>query len=185
MIKIALLAAGVVALLVVVVLVAGARAPLRHLSRTSVVLRGNPHEIWSIVSDVGAWTSWNANVKAVKRLADRNGNAVWAVESGGRVLPSEILANARSESGGRLVTRIADETLPFGGTWTWEFAPSGSNSSTLVSITEDGVIKNIVFRGVSSLFLGYTRTQETYLTALAARFGEPQPSLERSVSFPP
>jgi hypothetical protein len=187
MIKVVLLALGVVIVVVVAaVMVAGARAPLRHVARVSVVLRSGPDAVWSVVSDIGAWTSWNASVKSVRRLADRDGHAVWAVESGGHVLPSEVLeARPPGEGGGRLVTRIADDQLPFGGTWTWEIVSSTNDSSTRVSIVEDGVIKSVVFRGVARLFLGYTRTSSAYLTSLGARFGDQHPRLEQSVSVPP
>jgi hypothetical protein len=192
MIKLALVALGVVVLVVLIVVVAGARAPLRHVSRTTLVLDHDPHDVWSVVSDIGAWPSWNANVKAAHRLADRGGHPVWEIDSGGHTLPSEILETSADERGGRLVTRIADEKLPFGGTWTWEIAPpdgdlspgASARAAARVSITEDGVIKSVVFRGVARLFLGYTRTQRAYLTALAERFGCRDPRFEQSVTFP-
>ncbi|PYP70520.1 MAG: hypothetical protein DMD41_14750, partial [Gemmatimonadetes bacterium] len=70
----------------------------------------------------------------------------------------------------RLVRRIADPKLPFGGTWTWEItaAPGGST----LTITEDGEIYNPIFRFVARFILGYTGTMESYLKALAARLGE-------------
>jgi hypothetical protein len=186
MIKVGGVALGLVLLLVVVVLVAGARAPRRHVARVSVVLRRQAGEVWAVVSDLGAWASWNTSVKSVRRLADRDGHAVWAVESGGQVLPSEIVEATppgQGQGGARLVTRIADDQLPFGGTWTWEIEPSTDGSSTRVTITEDGFVKSVVFRGVGSLFLGYTRTQSAYLAALGARFGDPRPELEQSVRY--
>ena len=53
-----------------------------------------------------------------------------------------------------------------------------------MSITEDGVVRNVVFRGVSSLFLGYTGTQTAFLEALSRRLGEPATAFDVSVAFP-
>ena len=70
-----------------------------------------------------------------------------------------------------LVTRIADPKLPFGGTWTYEIS-SQADGGSLLRITEDGEIYNPIFRFASRFVLGYSRTQEQYLQALGARFGE-------------
>jgi hypothetical protein len=70
-----------------------------------------------------------------------------------------------------LVTRIADPKLPFGGTWTYEISSPPDGGSQL-RITEDGEIYNPIFRFVSRFVLGYSRTQEEYLQALGAKFGQ-------------
>lgn len=70
----------------------------------------------------------------------------------------------------RIVTKIADENLPFGGTWTYEILaePSGSR----VRITEQGEIKNVIFRLLARFVFGYTTTMEAYLRDLGKKFGE-------------
>ena len=66
--------------------------------------------------------------------------------------------------------RIADDTLPFGGTWTYELAPEGAG--TRLTITEDGVVRNVVFRFLSRWVFSHTATLEKYLRALGRKFGE-------------
>ena len=66
----------------------------------------------------------------------------------------------------RLVTRIADEDLPFGGTWTYRLEPDGGG--TRVTITEDGEVYNPVFRFVSRFVMGHDATLRTYLDDLEA-----------------
>ncbi|MEO8579641.1 MAG: hypothetical protein ABI469_05290, partial [Gemmatimonadales bacterium] len=61
----------------------------------------------------------------------------------------------------RLVTKIADPSLPFGGTWTYELSPRGD--STTLRITEDGEVYNPVFRFLSRFFMGHTATMNKYL----------------------
>lgn len=66
--------------------------------------------------------------------------------------------------------RIADEDLPFGGTWTWEITPTADGSTC--RITEDGEVYNPIFRFVGRLMIGYTKTIETNLGALGKKFNE-------------
>ncbi len=69
----------------------------------------------------------------------------------------------------RLVTRIATEgKAPFGGTWTYDIIPEGSGSR--LTITEDGWVGNPFFRVISRI-MGYHGTIDSYLRAVAKRFG--------------
>jgi hypothetical protein len=61
----------------------------------------------------------------------------------------------------RLVTRIADQSLPFGGTWTYELTPAGSG--TRLTITEHGTVFNPVFRFMSRFVFGHAATIERFL----------------------
>ena len=72
-----------------------------------------------------------------------------------------------SEPPRRLVTRIADPKLPFGGTWTYALTPA-SGGTTLV-ITENGEIYNPIFRVMARFVFGYESTMTSYLTNLTAR----------------
>lgn len=67
----------------------------------------------------------------------------------------------------RLVTRVADPELPYGGTWTFELEPDGSG--TRLTITERGQIHNPIFRVIARFVFGYAATMETYLDALEPR----------------
>ena len=72
-----------------------------------------------------------------------------------------------------MVTRIVDDDLPFGGTWTYRLAAAGEG--TEVTITEDGEIYNPVFRVVSRFFIGYEATMTTYLDGLERRMAGGSP----------
>jgi hypothetical protein len=69
----------------------------------------------------------------------------------------------------RLIGRIADPSLPFGGSWTYDVVREGAGSR--VMITEDGVVRNPVFRFMSRFVFGHHATQEAYLRALGRKFG--------------
>jgi hypothetical protein len=72
-----------------------------------------------------------------------------------------------------LVTRIADPSLPFGGTWTFALAPV--DGGTRLTITERGYVTNPIFRVVSRVVIGHEATMAAYLRELAARLGEAPP----------
>jgi hypothetical protein len=65
---------------------------------------------------------------------------------------------------------VVDDGLPFGGTWTRELAPAGGG--TRLTITEDGFIRNPIFRVMSRLFFPSTGTINGYLRALATELGD-------------
>ena len=70
----------------------------------------------------------------------------------------------------RLVTRIVDDGLPFGGTWTYDIVPIDGGSR--VTITEDGWIGNPLFRFFARYVFGMNRTVDEALRGLGERFGE-------------
>jgi hypothetical protein len=70
----------------------------------------------------------------------------------------------------KLVTRIADPKLPFGGTWAFEIAPTAEGAT--LRITERGYVTNPFFRFMSRFVFGQTSTMESYLRSLAKKFGE-------------
>lgn len=70
----------------------------------------------------------------------------------------------------RLVSRIADPKLPFGGTWTLEIAPTEEGAT--LRITERGYMTNPFFRFMSQFVFGQTGAMESYLRSLAKKFGE-------------
>lgn len=89
------------------------------------------------------------------RGVGRNGSILFEIES--------------IEPDRRLVTRIADESLPFGGTSTYELTLHGD--STTLRITENGKVYNPIFRFVSRFVTGYTATIDDYLNDLGKRVG--------------
>lgn len=64
----------------------------------------------------------------------------------------------------RLISRVADKSLPYSGSWTYDLeqVPEG----TRVTITENGEVPNPIFRFLSKYVFGHTSTMETYLSDL-------------------
>lgn len=70
----------------------------------------------------------------------------------------------------RVVNRIDDPELPFGGRWIYEMQPNGSGS--VVTITEEGEVYNPVFRVMSRFVFGHHGELERYARDLVRHFGE-------------
>jgi hypothetical protein len=69
----------------------------------------------------------------------------------------------------RRITRIVDDGLPFGGRWILELEPDGA--MTWLKITEDGFVRNPVFRLISALAPNATKTK--FLRQLGGKLGVP------------
>jgi uncharacterized protein YndB with AHSA1/START domain len=155
------------AALVAVFVAIGALLPRAHVASARVTLRQPTAAVWHAITDVEAFPSWRQDVTTVERRPAQEGRAVW-VEVGpqGR-LPLEVVEAVEPS---RLVLRIADPDLPFGGTWTYEIA--SADTGCTLTITERGEIRNPVFRFMARVIFGYHATIEGYLTSLGRKFGE-------------
>ena len=161
-----------VALTVVVVLALlatawGAILPANHRATRTATYAQPPAAVWAVIADLPGQSRWRPDVPKIERLADRNGHEVWWEGVGKSGVPFETL---ESQPPTRLVRRIVDDGLPFGGTWTMVLTPEGAG--TRLAITEDGVVRNPFFRFVSHVVLGTTRTMDIYLRNLGKHFGE-------------
>ena len=70
----------------------------------------------------------------------------------------------------KIVTRIADPSLGFGGTWTFEVFQNDSGSELV--LTENGEIYNPIFRVLGKFFFSPYETIDTYMADLKRKVGE-------------
>jgi hypothetical protein len=153
--------------LIILITVIGALLPRDHVATRIGRYRQPPEAIWKAITDVDAMPSWREGLKNVEHLPDHNGlPAHLEITSNGKI-PFETIEMTPPR---KLVTRIADPKLPFGGTWTFEIAPE-TDGATL-RITENGYVRNPFFRFMSRFVFRQTSTMETYLKSLAKKFGE-------------
>lgn len=161
---------GVLAGIVLLVTLIGLMLPADHVVSRTLQLRRQPPEVWKVIRDFEMMGSWHPDLTAVRRLPDRNGHEVWE-ETYGRnmVIPLETVLEDPQR---RLVRRIADDGLAFGGEWVYVITPA-TNGGCQLTLTERGTVRNPVFRFLSRFIIGHESTIETYLKALAEHFGEP------------
>jgi uncharacterized protein YndB with AHSA1/START domain len=161
------LAVAAVALLVILI---GLKLPRDHTATRTADVSVPPDQVWAVITDVAAYPKWRPDVKRIESLPPAAGHASWR-----EIRSSDSIAYETVESipPTRLVTRIADRGLPFGGEWSISLAPIFSG--TRISITERGQIYNLLYRVLSHFVLGYTTTMDAYLHALQRRLDTPRP----------
>jgi hypothetical protein len=103
----------------------------------------------------------------VELLESVNGHIRFREKGKNGALTMEVV---ESNSPSRMVTRIADQGLPFGGMWIFDIAATTDGSR--LNITERGEIYNPIFRFVSRFILGYNRTVDAYLQNVSRKFNE-------------
>ena len=170
--KWALLVGGVVVALIAIVIIVGAMLPRDHVAAMTARVAAKPDAVWAAITEPAMFPSWRKDVRTVDMLAPTASGPSWRENSSQGAITFVVDA---TEPPRRLVTRIADEKLPFGGTWEYVVEPDGPSSR--VTIVERGSVYNPVFRFVSRFIMGHTATINTYLRALGKHFGdEPIPT---------
>ncbi|MBA3646633.1 MAG: SRPBCC domain-containing protein [Gemmatimonadaceae bacterium] len=158
---------GGIATLIAIIAISGLVLPREHVASMSATLKAPPDSVWAVLADTKAYPSWRGDVEKVESLPPVKGKRSWKESADG----SSITYVAEEElPPQRLVSRIANEDLPFGGAWTYELTPAAAG--TRVKITENGWVSNPIFRFVSHFVLGETATMDKYLRALGQHFGE-------------
>jgi uncharacterized protein YndB with AHSA1/START domain len=171
---------GSILAIVLIAFVVGVMLPRDHVASSTAVVRGSPDEVWRAITTVSDFPRWRNDVKRVEVLDSASGRLRWREETG---FGPMTLEQVEAEPPRRFVTRLADTSDGFGGTWTYEIAPEAAGSR--VTITERGFVDNALFRFMSRFIFGHYRTQQDYLRALGKRFGEeviPEKVAERSRS---
>jgi hypothetical protein len=125
-----------VTLLVIVIAAVGATLPKKHSVSRTARIAMPPDALHALI---------------VKKIAE----------------PQEYpLRVERNEPPSLVVTRIAGENLPFGGTWTYRIAPAPGGSD--LTITEDGEVYNPIFRFMSRFVFGHYATMDAFIKKLQA-----------------
>ena len=152
-------AAGIAALI-------GAMLPVRHHASRRARFRVAPDALYAVLAGP---PDWRTGVKSFGELPDQDGRKRWWEEDSHRQkVTFELVEDAPPK---RMAVRIADQGLPFGGTWTFDIAPLDGGGSDL-RIAEDGEIYNVIFRFMARFVFGYTGSIEGYLRDLGTKFDQ-------------
>lgn len=161
------MALAILAGLVVLAMAIGAILPKAHVASRTVRVNAAPDQVWQAMTDVNAFPLWRRDVVAVESLS---GAPKLSWRETDRHKQNITLVATQFEPPRKMITRIADRNLPFGGEWQYDLAPDGDG--TRVTITERGEIYNPVFRLVARFILGYHKTMDGYLAALSEHLGK-------------
>ncbi len=139
-----------------VIVLIGALLPKAHVAQVKRTLAASPHDVFQLIAGHSEWRGVE-----YERLVESP--LTWRETYGRRTITYERIETIEPS---RIVNRIADPKLPFGGTWTYEIQPAPQG--TELTITEKGEVYNPLFRFVSRFIMGHTATVEAYQKALAA-----------------
>ena len=150
----------------------GARLPREHVASRSIVVRRPAAEVFAVIRDFARAPEWRKDVTRVELLGEHGGRPRFREHGAHGALTMEVVEEVPAT---RMVTRIVDEDLPFGGSWSYELTPLADG--TRLVITERGEVKPVLFRALSKYVFTHHRTIELYLRSLGQRFGE-SPALD-------
>lgn len=158
---------GGMAVIALLILGTGVLLPKTHVAAVRTHLTDiAPEAIYAVITEVGEGPEWRSGLDSVKVLETNPvkwteyaewGNLTMVMD---QAIPSTLV-----------VSRIADESEGFGGTWTYELTRAGDG--TTVTITEDGTVDNPLYRFMSRFVFGHYTGLETYAKDLGRRFGQP------------
>jgi uncharacterized protein YndB with AHSA1/START domain len=163
-----LIAAAILGALVLLILIIGWSLPVRHTATSEVTINTTAGPLYNLITDIEHYPEWRSSVDRTERLADSAGKTRFREYGSNGTILFEVESAQPNQ---RVVTRIADRSLPFGGNWTYELIPRGD--STTLRITENGEVYNPVFRFVSRFVMGHARTIDTYLQDATRHFASP------------
>jgi hypothetical protein len=158
-----LMVMGLLVAIVLALVVGGLVTPREHVATRSQTYRATPAQVWAAVRDVASYASWREDMIDVE-MVQGSGDAPavqWReISSGGTV----TFGITEEEPPVRMVARVLDDDLPWGGTWTWEVSPAPEGAR--LTITERGYVNNPIFRFIGTHFIGFNKTIDSYLRAL-------------------
>jgi uncharacterized protein YndB with AHSA1/START domain len=142
----------------------GYMLPQGHRASRTVIHAASPVDVFAIVSDFSRFPEWRSGITRVELLPDDGQGARFREHGTEDVIAYRVES---FEPPSRLVTRIDDPSLPFGGTWTIHLAavPEG----TSLTITENGEVYNPFFRFFARTVFSPYSTIDTYHADLRKR----------------
>ena len=152
--------AGLVALVLIIVGV-GYALPQSHTASREVTVQSSPAAVFALIATPANYPKWRADVDSVELLSPEGSKEMFRELGDNGPLLMRVTERVPDT---RLVTVIADTTLPFGGKWTYEIKTSGTG--TTLRITEHGEVYNPIFRFMSRFVFGHTANMEKYLSDL-------------------
>ncbi len=150
----------------VLLIVPGLLMAPNHVSVRTIALNSKPEVVWDALTNFEELPTWRSGVKRVE--VKKTGDQTLIIEHGDeQAMTFRLLA---FDPPHRFQTEIADDDLPFAGTWTWELKPQGRGCA--LTITEHGNIKSAPMRTVAAVLMDPAQTQDQYLRELAAHLDE-------------
>src|SRR4051812_43927389 len=115
--KWALIAVGVVAGLVAAVAIVGMLLPRDHVATVQARIAAPPSSVWTAIADPAGYPAWRPDVTKIDVLPATVTGPSWREHSRHGSITMVV---DEADAPRRMVGRIADEGLPYGGKWIYE-----------------------------------------------------------------
>jgi uncharacterized protein YndB with AHSA1/START domain len=158
---------GIVIGVPLLLFIVGSLVPRDHVARMTIDLSSPPDRVWGFISDVGQTKAWRSDISKVVITPNPGGPLRFTETTSNGDVPFELVSQDPPR---RQVVRVIDDDQPFGGTWTWELAPTPAG--TRLTLTEAGFVKNAFFRALGLIFFSPYDTLNGYLKSLAKALGD-------------
>ena len=145
--------------------VVGLTLPESHQEARSARLGAPPTKVFAVITDFANYPAWRSDVNKVELLPDDGKGVRFTEYSPERPEPIRYRVE-EMQAPLRLKVSVDDESLPFGGSWTYVLQPYEDGTS--VTITEDGTISNPLFRVIAKLLFSTTDAMDRYLHDLSS-----------------
>lgn len=152
----------------------GRSLPREHSIKSSVTITAPIDSVYRVVRSIGNQAVWWSDVKSVRALTGRRRES-WEQNMGGGagLISLEVTSATPGASMKTTIITNSEEEDPANQQWggTWSYRIFLTSSGTKVEITEDGWVDPPFMRIMMKL-RGRYRTVDSYLSSLAAYFGE-------------
>jgi len=165
--KILLIVVGALVALVLLLVIVGACTPRDHVASRTARFSRPPAAVFALITPTEGTPAWRGDVNRVEILGEVDGRLRYREYGRHGAMTYEVMEQTAPT---RLVGRIVDENLGYGGTWTWELAPA-PGGGTDVTVTERGFVTNLMFRGIMAMTSQHG-TMDRFLVALGRALGE-------------
>lgn len=158
---------GTLIAIIVIIAAIGWMLPIEHQASRQATFSSPAPEIYTLITNVSEFPKWRSGLKSVDVVATESGARSFREHGSNDAILYVVDEAVPNE---KLVTRIADPSLPFGGSWTYTLTPAASG--TTLRITENGKVYNPLFRFVSHFVISQHATIDTYLTDIGKKLGQ-------------
>jgi hypothetical protein len=148
----------VVGILILAMFIMGSSLPEHHMATASRKFQDPRDSVWAVLVDFKHWPNWRTDLKEIRTKDDE----FTEVSSSDEEVTYQIEEFIPPE---QFVTRIATPDLPYGGSWTYELAPT-SDGGCRLTITENGEVYNPIVRFISNYVIGHNSAIEKALDDL-------------------
>ena len=106
-----------------VVVIIGYLLPVRHEATVAATIPATPDAVWEVLTNPANYPQWRGDVTSVEILPTDSGHVAWREQGKNGAIAFVV---EQAERPRRLVTRITDKSLPFGGSWEYLVTAEGS-----------------------------------------------------------